>query len=460
MPEAPFSKKLFQAAFKKAPTTKHKRIEIRDLESRHPGCRLVMRVGPQSMLFFARCEKKTLRKVRWVQIAPWEGHDPVDGISIDAARECWREISRLVDKGIDPQKAWSRGTVVTRQADNQKVGFVLTFDVVAQMWLDEFALDTRADGRLNVPSWKNGWQMLKKNVLPVFGHMRIQEIGPLHIKTALKAMVERGAPVGANRCLGYVRRVFDFAVLREFIEENPAKDVKKPGDESGRRHYRAMDWDQVCAVWRAAEELDTIGGWCFLWMLLTTARNQAAYYAQWSEFVRHDGVLWWEIPALRYVEVDGERLAAPGQKALQPHALWVDSPLCAKVLDRLQAIREARGDNSPWLFPSDKKPHLPWQSPASTVAKIRLATGVQDVTFRMCRSSGATRAAQSGAGRVEIGAALHHREKGEAEATSSYVQWGLRGSTEKVLKLFHEELERRLQGSQGPSVVLAFPGRR
>ena len=68
-------------------------------------------------------------------------------------------------------------------------------------------------------------------------------------------VIDRGAPIAANRTLAAIRRLFNWCIARDIIATSPCAGVKRPTTEVPRD--RVLNDDELRRVWHAA---DQIGG--------------------------------------------------------------------------------------------------------------------------------------------------------------------------------------------------------
>jgi hypothetical protein len=83
----------------------------------------------------------------------------------------------------------------------------------------------------------SGWakevdRMFKVEILPVIGAKRIGEVRKAEILSLIDAIVDRGSPFTANRCLAILRKFFNWATDdRDLISVSPCKGIKPPAPE-------------------------------------------------------------------------------------------------------------------------------------------------------------------------------------------------------------------------------------
>jgi integrase len=97
-------------------------------------------------------------------------------------------------------------------------------------------------------------RILNKEILPAWRGRRLSQIGRADIHNLLDDIVEREAPITANRTLSWFRRMCSWAVERELIDTNPCLRVKAPAAETSRD--RVLSDVELKAVWLAAGTLE------------------------------------------------------------------------------------------------------------------------------------------------------------------------------------------------------------
>jgi integrase len=171
-----------------------------------------------------------------------------------------------------------------------------------------------------------------------WGIRRIKDIKRRDVRELLDEIVERGAPIMANRTLALVRKMFNFAIEREWLESNPCQMIKRPAPDRQRR--RVLNEEEVRAVWKALDEEHPIIAALFRIRLLTAQRGSEVHGASWEEIDRATG--WWTIPGQRSKNGLDHRV-----------------PLSPQALRILKDLRNITG-KSKWVFPSTRKtgPHI------------------------------------------------------------------------------------------------------
>jgi integrase len=143
--------------------------------------------------------------------------------------------------------------------------------------------------------YKSVEAILDGDVLPRWGERRIQEIARRDVLDLIDKVVERGAPVQANRVLAAIRKFFNWTVSRDIIAVSPAAGVKPPTPETSRE--RVLGDDELRHFWLASESLGFPFGPLGKLVLLTGTRRGEAAGLRRSE-LSGDG-LTWTLPAAR-----------------------------------------------------------------------------------------------------------------------------------------------------------------
>ncbi|NDH67437.1 MAG: site-specific integrase [Gammaproteobacteria bacterium] len=147
-------------------------------------------------------------------------------------------------------------------------------------------------------------QTIKKqidgDIVPLLGDKELDKLKTLDITVALDNIVERGAPVHANRVLSTLKQVFNSAVSRGRIQHNPAACIRARdigGTEKPRDRYLSLD--EIKILWKFLDSeknqmaLQTRNAIKII--LLTGVRTAELRLATLSEFDFEQSL--WTIPA-------------------------------------------------------------------------------------------------------------------------------------------------------------------
>jgi integrase len=185
--------------------------------------------------------------------------------------------------------------------------------------------------RNNKPSTAKEYErLLEKEIVAPWRGRRLADISRRDVNMLLDDIVDRGAPIGANRILAILRKFCRWAVAREIIEHSPCEGVMMRSAESPRD--RVLDDHELRLVWQAAGTLS----WPFepvvKLLVLTGARRGEVAGMAWAEVDLERKL--WSLPAQRV-------------KNKRPHALPLSSP-AVDILSALPRIENRGG----FVFPA------------------------------------------------------------------------------------------------------------
>jgi integrase len=129
----------------------------------------------------------------------------------------------------------------------------------------------------------------------------ITEITALDVRDVIKQYKDRGKIHHAHNLLGYVRRLFNWAIDQQVyagLEASPCDRLKPKAIIGGKKlRNRTLNDAELRAAWIAAERMRYAYGPLFKLLMLTGARKSEVAEAQWSEFDLAKKL--WTIPAER-----------------------------------------------------------------------------------------------------------------------------------------------------------------
>lgn len=222
------------------------------------------------------------------------------------------------------------------------VARVQTFGALGIEYMDKHA-------KKNKKSWQRDGSILRCE-LAAWADKPVADIRRKDVRAVLDAMVERGAPVYANRVLSLVSKVLNFALDREWVEFNVAARMAKPTKEKSRS--RVLNEREVAAVWAhlsrppvnpgPAGRRPRIELWPLLtaWMrlrLVTAQRPGEILSMRWSDIDWRDNV--WTIP-----------------EAVAKNGIEHRVPLSSLALDVLQPLKAACTDVDGFVFEGIRSP--------------------------------------------------------------------------------------------------------
>ena len=152
-------------------------------------------------------------------------------VGLATARVAFAEAKRKLDHGEDPGVLASAERRAERDAS--------TVSQLINEYLARSAKGLRSSSEVK--------RILERNVLPLWSHRKVKSIKRRDVVLLLDPIVDRGAPIMANRVFAWTRRMFAFAVSREIIEINPCTGVEAPSREIERE--RILSDGEIAGLW-------------------------------------------------------------------------------------------------------------------------------------------------------------------------------------------------------------------
>lgn len=276
-------------------------------------------------------------------------------------------------------------------------------------------------------------RILDVDVLPRWGDLSVRDLSRRDVRTLIERVVDRGAPVAANRTLAVIRKMLNFAVDHDWIDANPAARISKPSrevsrervltDEELRRLWRLLSHfpakhekpapgrkrgsvdpsDPLCPVSESMAALLKV-------RLLTAQRGGEVTRMRWQDVDLEAG--WWTIPGNDTKNGEAHRVPLTADaveiiKAQLPDDDDDDDDDCA-VDDDKEPLYVFVGRGGEQLVDRAKK------APSAIAAALEVDFRGHDL-----RRTAATRMAAAGIPRDHIAKVLNHVEGG-ARATRVY----------------------------------------
>lgn len=344
-------------------------------------------------------------------------------MSLAEARKLHAESWEKLQKGVDPG-----AEVVAERQEERRAPTVA--DLVAE-YLEKWAKPRKR-------SWKVDKRILEKDILPVWGTLKAKDITKRDVIRLLDRILERNAPIMANRTLAIIRRMFNFAVERDILSASPCLGVKAPAPENQRD--RVLTAEEIRVFWHALEgeamsRVDPFIKLALKLEMVTAQRKSECCAAAWEEIDLEEG--WWTIPGEMTPFRSQYGVAEGLAKNRLPHRVPL-SPLAREIL---LSAKSLAGD-SPWVFPSyrTKRPITP-AAVNHAVWLHRDSLGINFVPHDLRRTA-ASHMTSMGIPRLVVSKILNHVERG---VTSVYDRHSYDWEKRQAL----EAWARRLQSLVG-----------
>lgn len=303
-------------------------------------------------------------------------------------------------------------------------------------------IKTLADEYLNLwakprkKSWQEDERIIYKDIIPTWGRVKAKNLKRRDILLLIDSIIDRGAPISANRTLAVIRRMLNFAVERGIIDATPCVSVKAPGKEN--RRDRILRESEIRQFWNRLEKssMNKAIQYVLKFQLATGQRKGEVVTALWDEI--NDG--WWTIPKEK-------------SKNGHPHRV----PIARLAKELLIQIKTFSG-NSPWLFPSPRRKgeHL---TRASVDHALRLhldSLKIEGLTPHDLRRTTASMIAGLGIERIVLKKILNHVDR---DITGVYDLHGYDREKRQALEAWSRKLESILTGRKGKILPLKARGK-
>jgi integrase len=336
-------------------------------------------------------------------------------MSLVDAHVAHANAKKALDQGIDP------GAV--DQAVKEEERRAPTVAALANEYLERHA-------KPNKRSWQEDARILRKDVLPAWGNRKAKDVTRRDIISLLDAIVDRGAPIGANRTLAVVRRMFNFALERGVLDATPCAAVKAPSKENQRD--RVLNDKELRAFWHGLDRAAMSEGIRLaLRLQLLTAQRKG------------------EVIALSWNQISSEVWTIPAGIAKNKHAHRI--PLSVQALALLDYIK-AHAGASRWAFPSPSgKGHITPEAVDHAIRNNRQLFGINPFTPHDLRRTVASHMTAMGISRLVVGKILNHVESG---VTKVYDRHSYDGEKRQALEAWGRRLEAIVRGEVPSKVVV------
>ncbi len=291
-------------------------------------------------------------------------------LTLADARDQARADLRAATKGRDPASE--------RKAERQAE----TFGELAEEYIERYAKKRKR-------SWFKDRQALDRDLLPRFRHRKAAGITRREVITLLEEIADRGAPVGANRTLEIIRRIYNWGIEQEIVTVNPCQRISKPGAEQKRD--RVLSDAEIRAVWIALEGETPRMRDLFRLRLLTAQRPGEVSRMRWEDIDMGSG--WWTIPP-----------------EFSKNGLSHRVPLSPPAMDILRQI-ECHGNNAGWVVPSPTGKG-PLRAVWRAMRNIREQSGVEFRPHDLRRTVATRMTGDLGIARLTVSKVLGHIETG------------------------------------------------
>ncbi|MGO9681342.1 MAG: tyrosine-type recombinase/integrase [Beijerinckiaceae bacterium] len=309
---------------------------------------------------------------------------------------------------------------------------------VAETFGELSALYLERHAKVEKRSWPEDERIIDRELLPAWKFRKAGETRRADVIALLDGIVERGAPVMANRTRALISKIFNFGIGREIVEANPAHGIGRPGGAEQQRD-RVLSEEEIRTVWKALESESPKTRAIFRLALLTAQRRSEITGMQWAELDLDSG--WWTIPAERAKNGLAHRVP------LSPEAVRI----LESVKRSIKRKKKTGARDEPLVFRGGRigRPLTNLQKP---MRRIKDASAV-DFHFHDLRRTAASLMTGIGIPRLVVSKILNHIEGG---ITAVYDRHSYDAEKRAALLKWERHLVAIATGNKAPVKVIAF----
>ena len=370
-------------------------------------------------------------------------------VTLETARERFEDARRKVKNGVDPVEEME-------QAANSRLQALTVKDLIEE-YLDRYAKRFKK-------SWEEDKRILEKEVLPVWGKRKAEDIRKRDILELLEKIVIRPAPVMANNAFKIIRKMFNWSVEQDILPASPAFMVKLPAPKVGRD--RVLSVEEIKKLWHALDDAAMSPETKIaLKLVLLTGQRPGEITGMHTDEIDDD---WWTIPAER----------AKNQKSHRVFLTVSAKELIQLAIGRVKQTREIQADKdySGYVFPcphaakdkplerhalsralcrnfewplADQKGNPLYNKDGKPATENRLV--IDHFTPHDLRRTTATFMAQSGEMDEVIDAILNHAKQGVIKV---YNQYRYDREKQQALETWERKLLNIITGAEGKIIPI------
>jgi integrase len=203
-----------------------------------------------------------------------------------SARETAQRLREMARQGIDPRRA-------APTARNRLPQQVSKTDTHTVAFLAQEFVERRVRGRHKKPEYTEA--LIRSNILPCFGERDARSITSREIVELVDTIIDRKAPVLANRVAALLTQMFRFGVARALINASPVVFQERPGGREKPRERILTDAELKAFLKNpiAATRYERLAHVVTL-LLLTGQRRGELAAARWVDVSFEERI--WHIP--------------------------------------------------------------------------------------------------------------------------------------------------------------------
>lgn len=198
---------------------------------------------------------------------------------LSEARDEAQKAIRAIERGQDPETGEKRPSPPE------------TLNALCDRYVEEYL-------KKNVRRWKAAEGEIDNHIRPHVGALKLEKVEKTNVRKML-AEIEPDFPVAANRALGRLRAIYNWALENDLVATDPTHGVKKPTKE--KPVSRTLSDEELAKIWTAAASLSYPAREYIRFLILSGQRRDDVRGMRLEELDVRMGN--WVIPAERYKSV-------------------------------------------------------------------------------------------------------------------------------------------------------------
>lgn len=231
---------------------------------------------------------------------------------------------------------------------------------------------------------------LDKEIFPALGTKALNEITAADVQAIVFRKRDHGFPAAAAQIRNLIKRIFDYAIVCQIVQTNPALATPMRFITRARTRTRALSPEEISVYLRTLYQANIRRQFKLALhiILLTLVRKSELLYAKWKDIDFDSGE--WSIPP-------------ENSKTEQPHIVYMSR----QVMDLFEELKVLASD-SEWVLPGRSSLLRPFAKNAMNKALEGVNFHIPPFTIHDLRRTGSTRLHEMGFPSDVIEKTLNH----------------------------------------------------
>lgn len=272
---------------------------------------------------------------RFLNLGSYKTRENPNGVSLKEARDEY-EIQRAKVKALKQGRADGSDPVEEMKAaksERETHRDAHTIKELVQEYIEKHAQKFKR-------SWKEDERLLNREVIPLWGKLKAADITKRDVTILLESIVDRGSPAMSNQVLKIVRKMFNFAIERDILQNTPCLGVKALAPNNSRE--RTLTEAEIKTLWSSLDSPEVAMSGELrraLKLILVTAQRPG------------------EVAGIHTSEIDGNWWTIPSERAKngKAHRVYL-TDLALELLGEQTVFDTETGETVPkgFIFPSPR----------------------------------------------------------------------------------------------------------